>query len=125
MYALWLLEQNVEVLGVDISPNAIQTVKERGMEETMVTDMFDLDFENGAFRSVLCTGTQIGSIGSVDGIREFLTDLAQFTDSDGVLVLDSNDLIRTRRRPARGRTPTTATTATSKATPQFEPRPVR
>lgn len=91
MYALWLQDQGRDVVGVDISPNAIRTAEERGLKETIVADMFDLDLDNGAFRSALCTGTQIGSIGSIDGIREFLSDVARFTDEDGVLVLDSNN----------------------------------
>lgn len=89
--ALWLQEQGREVVGIDVSPAAVQVARERGVDDARTMDMFDLQFPPDRFRSVLCKGTQLGLAGSFAGVRQFLSDLAVVTDSEGVAVVDNYD----------------------------------
>lgn len=89
-YSLWLQDEGADVLAVDISSRALQAARDRGVENVQVENIFDMSFDRNRFGSVLCTGTQIGSAGSVAGIRQFLSDLATITDEDGCAIVDSN-----------------------------------
>lgn len=89
--ALWLQEHGHEVVGIDVSPGAVQAASERGLDDARVMDMFDLEFQSNRFRSVLCKGTQLGLAGSLAGVRQFLSDLAVVTDDEGQAVVDNYD----------------------------------
>jgi SAM-dependent methyltransferase len=86
---LYLQDRGVEVLATDVSPGAVQTARERGVENAVVADMFDLPFPRDRFRSVTALGTQLGLAGSLTGVREWLGDAARITDSEGTLIIDS------------------------------------
>ncbi|WP_440988469.1 class I SAM-dependent methyltransferase [Haloarchaeobius baliensis] len=84
-------DRGSEVLGVDVSPGAVQAARERGCESVAVADMFDLPFERDRFRSVLLNGTQIGLAHSVAGVRSLLSDLAHITDEAATAQVDNYD----------------------------------
>jgi SAM-dependent methyltransferase len=87
--ALYLQDRGVEVLATDVSPGAVETARERGVENAIVADMFALPFSRDRFRSVTAIGTQLGLAGSLAGVREWLGDAARITDSRGTLIVDS------------------------------------
>lgn len=89
-YSLWLQDEGADVLAVDISSRSLQAAKDRGVENVQVENIFDMSFDTDRFGSVLCTGTQIGSAGSVAGIQQFLSNLATITEEDGCAIVDSN-----------------------------------
>ncbi|WP_435155907.1 class I SAM-dependent methyltransferase [Haladaptatus sp. DFWS20] len=89
-YAEFLQERG-EVVAIDVSPGAVETARERGIEDARVMDMFALDFPQDRFRTALVNGTQIGLTQSLAGARDFLSDLARITDEDGVAVVDNYD----------------------------------
>lgn len=84
-------DRGTEVLGVDVSPGAVQAARERGVESVAVADMFDLPFRRDQFRSVLLNGTQVGLAHSVAGVRSLLSDLAHITDSEATAQVDNYD----------------------------------
>lgn len=84
-------DRGTEVLGVDVSPGAIEAARERGCEDVAVADMFDLPFERDRFRSVLLNGTQVGLAHSMAGVRSLLSDLAHITDDDATAQVDNYD----------------------------------
>ncbi|PSQ54406.1 SAM-dependent methyltransferase [Halobacteriales archaeon SW_12_67_38] len=57
------------------------------VSEHLVREAFDRD----RFRSALVFGTQIGLTGSMQGLREFLGDLAHVTTPDGTALLHGYD----------------------------------
>ncbi|WP_266079350.1 class I SAM-dependent methyltransferase [Haladaptatus caseinilyticus] len=89
-YTEYLQEQG-EVVGIDVSPGAIEAARERGIENVRVMDMFELEFPRNRFQSALVNGTQIGLAQSLAGARDFLTDVARITADDGVTVVDNYD----------------------------------
>lgn len=84
-------DRGTEVLGVDVSPGAVQAARERGVEHVAVGDMFALPFERDRFRSVLLNGTQVGLAQSVAGVRSLLSDLAYVTDGEATAQVDNYD----------------------------------
>jgi SAM-dependent methyltransferase len=90
----WLEARGRDVVAIDVSPHAVRTARERGLEDVRVMDMFDLEFPVGRFRSVLAKGTQLGLAGSLPGVRTVLSDLAVVTEEAGVAIVDSYDPAR-------------------------------
>jgi len=93
-HLLWWADRGVEAVGVDVSPNAVRTAWERGLEDVFVADMFDLPVATDAFGAVHAVGTQIGLGRSLAGIRELLAEFARVTRADAVAVVDNYDPTR-------------------------------
>ncbi|MCU4972237.1 class I SAM-dependent methyltransferase [Halobacteria archaeon AArc-m2/3/4] len=90
-HALWLQDRGLAVTGIDVSPNAVEAARERGLEDARVMDMFETDFERDRFHVVYALGTQIGLAGSFAGLRDLLAEFARITDEDGVAVVHNYD----------------------------------
>lgn len=94
-----------ETVAIEITPELVETMADRGVETPVHGDMFALEetvtaAESGgsggsdafgAFESAIAIGTQVGLAGSVDGLRSFLGDLASVTTPNATLVLDGYD----------------------------------
>ncbi len=91
-HALYLQERT-ETVAIEPSEHLVTTMRDRGVADARRGDMFDLSqgFDRDRFRSAFAIGTQVGLAGSMDGLREFLSDLAHVTDPDGRAVLDCYD----------------------------------
>lgn len=86
-----------ETVAIDVSEQLIETMRGRGVADARYGDLFSLReaFEEDRFQSVLSYGTQMGLVGSVQGLRRFLGDLAHITRSTGTAVIDCYDPDRT------------------------------
>lgn len=86
-------QERFETVAIEVSAALVDTMCDRGVEDARRVDMFALreSFDRDRFRSVLCVGTQAGLAGSVQGLREFLADLAFVTTPGGSAVLDCYD----------------------------------
>lgn len=91
-HALYFQEQ-FETVAVEVSDALVETMRERGVDDARLGDMFDLpaQFERDRFGSALAIGTQMCLAGSLDGLREFLADLAHVTTPDATAVVHSYD----------------------------------
>lgn len=91
-HALYFQKQ-FETVAVEVSDNLVETMRERGVADARRGDMFELrgQFEDDRFRSALAIGTQVCLAGSMEGLREFLADLAAVTTDDATAVLHSYD----------------------------------
>lgn len=90
--ALYFQEQFETVAG-EVGEPLIEVMRERGVDNVCYADMFALreSFECDRFESALVLGTHTSLVGSLDGLRRFLNDLAFVTTADGTVVLDSCD----------------------------------
>lgn len=86
-------QERFETVAIDVSDHLLETMRERGVRDARRGDMFALReaFEWDRFRSVLAYGTQMGLVGSMQGLRRFLGDLAHITKSGGTAVVDCYD----------------------------------
>lgn len=89
-HLLWLADRGSRAVGVDASPGAVRTARERGCK-AVVGDMFSLPVSANAVGSVLAMGTQLGLGGSFAGIRDLLGEFARVTAPDGCAVVDNYD----------------------------------
>lgn len=82
-----------ETVAIEISEHLVETMRDRGVEDARRVDMFSLRdaFDRDRFQSALVFGTQVGLVGSMDGLREFLSDLAFVTRPDATAVLHCYD----------------------------------
>ncbi|AQL41225.1 SAM-dependent methyltransferase [Halorientalis sp. IM1011] len=90
--ALYFQDQ-FETVAIDVDPDLVTLVDERGVADARQGDMFALReaFDRDRFRSVLCIGTQLGLASSMHGLRSLLGDLAHVTTADGTAVVDGYD----------------------------------
>lgn len=89
-HALYFQDQ-FETVAIDTSEHLVETMRDRGVTDARRASMFSLrdEFERERFRSALAIGTQVGLAGSMQGLRQFLGDLAFVTMPDATAVLDS------------------------------------
>jgi SAM-dependent methyltransferase len=86
-------QEKFETVAIEVSDALIETMRERGVADARRDDMFALrdQFERDRFQSALTIGTQLCLAGSMDGLREFLADLAHVTVPDATAVVHSYD----------------------------------
>lgn len=91
-HALYFQEQ-FETVAIETREALVETMRERGVTGPRCADMFELrdEFERDRFASALAVGTQVGLSGSMQGLRQFLGDLAYVTTPDATAVLDGFD----------------------------------
>jgi SAM-dependent methyltransferase len=85
--------EQVETVAVDVSERLVRVMRERGVRDARVVDMFSLReaFDRDRFGSALVVGTQLGLAASMQGLRRWLGDLAFVTDAEATAVVDSYD----------------------------------
>ena len=86
-------QERFETVAIEVSEHLVATMDERGVRDARHIDMFALReaFDRDRFRPALVFGTQIGLTGSMQGLREFLGDLAHVTTPDGTALLHGYD----------------------------------
>ena len=91
-HALYFQEQ-FETVAIEHSELLVEVLRERGVEDARTADMFALPdaFERDRFTSALAIGTQMSLSRSMQGLHEFLGDLAYVTGPDGTAVIDGFD----------------------------------
>ncbi|ESP88545.1 class I SAM-dependent methyltransferase [Candidatus Halobonum tyrrellensis] len=82
-----------ETVALEVSAHLVETMRDRGVENAVRGDMFDLPatFGRDRFAAAYAHGTQLGLVRSRTHLREFLGDLAFVTSDDAVAVLDNYD----------------------------------
>jgi len=82
-------QKQLETVAIEVSKHLVETMRDRGVDDARLADMFSLreHFERARFRSAFALGTQVQLVGSMQGLRQFLGDLAFVTTHDGTVVL--------------------------------------
>ena len=84
-------ERNLEILALDISPNAIKTCELRGVKNTKIQDVMTL--ENEKFDTILLLMNGPGMCGRLKNISKFLQKLKSLLLPNGQILVDSSDII--------------------------------
>jgi SAM-dependent methyltransferase len=93
--SLYLKEQGLDVVGIDISPGAVEVAKSRGMENVHLMNAETLEFSEDTFDTVLLLGNNFGILGEVQRIVAMLRSLSMITTRDAVILAASFDPIVT------------------------------
>ncbi|SHF68512.1 Methyltransferase domain-containing protein [Flavobacterium fluvii] len=84
-------DRNLEVTSIDISPNAIQTCKLRGLKNVKVQNILTL--ENEKFDTILLLMNGTGIFGTLKDTPLFLQKLKSLLNPGGQILIDSSDII--------------------------------
>jgi SAM-dependent methyltransferase len=84
-------ERNLEVTAIDISPNAVQACRLRGVTKVYVQDIMTL--ENEKFDTILLLMNGTGIFGTLKKTPAFLQKLKSVLKPNGQILIDSSDII--------------------------------
>lgn len=90
-HALYLKEKSFEVLPIDISENAIETCRLRGLENAEVLDILEL--KDQKFDTILLLMNGTGIFGKLNKVAQYLNHLKDLLNEGGQILIDSSDLI--------------------------------
>lgn len=92
-HALYLQnERKLEVKAIDISKNAIEACKLRGLKNVEVVNVLDLDASE-KFDTILLLMNGTGIFGKLNQISTYLQKLKSLLNEDGQILIDSSDII--------------------------------
>jgi len=94
-HCLWLQEREYEVVGIDLSPLAVEVSRMRGVRDCRVMDMRSLDFPEGSFDTVLMMGANLGIAGDIPKIQGVLADIDRVTAPEAIIIGSTRDPLRT------------------------------
>lgn len=96
-HALYLQEQGHKVTALDLSPGAEKVQKERGVQKTICADIHNADthaaLAQTQFDTLLLLMNGIGLAGTLAGLTDLLEKAKSWLKPDGIILLDSSDLI--------------------------------
>jgi SAM-dependent methyltransferase len=95
-HALYLQQNELEVLGVDVSPLAIAVAKERGLREAEVLSIDELSAGLGAFDTIVMLGNNFGLFASAAKTRRLLRRFRTFTRLGSTLIAESLNVYETK-----------------------------
>lgn len=92
-HSLWLKENGLEVYSIDVSQGAVKTMKQYGLSNVYLQDLFTFQTEE-KFDTVLILMNGIGIAGTLDRLPMFIKKCTSFLSEKGQLIADSTDLER-------------------------------
>lgn len=91
-HSLILRDRGLTVTSIDICPQAVDVMVQRGVREARVADVFT--YGGGPFDTLLLLGHGIGVVEDLDGLGRFLEHARTLVHGDGQILLDSVDVTR-------------------------------
>jgi SAM-dependent methyltransferase len=85
-------ERKLDVTAIDISKNAIETCKLRGLNKVKVANIIDLDSEN-RFDTIVLLMNGTGIFGTLKESKKYLLKLKSLLNENGQILIDSSDII--------------------------------
>lgn len=90
-HSLYLLnERKLEVTSIDISANAIQACRLRGLANAKVQDVMQVE---GKFDTILLLMNGTGIFGRLKNVSDYLQKLKSLLKENGQILIDSSDII--------------------------------
>lgn len=89
-HSLELQNMGLEPIALDISKEACEIMKERGVKNVMCSEFYELQEEN--FDTILLMGRAIGFVEDLAGMSKFLNHCENLLNSNGIILLDSLDV---------------------------------
>lgn len=90
-HALALQAMGKEVTAIDISELSVEVMRERGVEDARVVDLYDERFVE-RYDTILLLMNGSGIIGNLEGMERFFLRMKQLLKPGGCIYMDSSDL---------------------------------
>lgn len=88
-HSLPLQARGIDVTSIDISPLAVETMRQRGVRRAMEQDFYDV---RGQYDTILMLMNGIGIVGILDCLPRFFDKLDRILAPGGQLLCDSSDI---------------------------------
>jgi len=89
-HALELQRRGLEVTAIDVAPEAVEVMRERGIDDARCGDFAALNRER--FDTILLLMHGIGLVGNLDGLARFFGETQNHLEENGRIIFDSADL---------------------------------
>jgi SAM-dependent methyltransferase len=93
IHSLVLQSRGLQVTAIDIDPNAVSIMIDRGVKDARCVDA--MKFEDGPFDTLLMLGHGIGITGDIKGFNNFLDHASGLIEDNGQLIINSVDVRQT------------------------------
>lgn len=90
-HSLALQAKGMQVTAIDISPNSVEVMRQRGVKVALESDLYDECFM-GQYDTVLMLMNGSGIIGRLEGMPKFFHRMKQLLTPEGFILMDSSDL---------------------------------
>ncbi|HIE26453.1 TPA: class I SAM-dependent methyltransferase [Candidatus Poribacteria bacterium] len=90
-HALYLQSIGIDVVGLDISPLAVQVCKERGLKKCVAASALNLPFKNGTFDTIIMMGNNFGIAGTSPKTQRMLMNFRKLLSGKGTVIAHSID----------------------------------
>lgn len=90
-HSIWLKENGLAVVSLDISPLSCETMRQRGLTEVICGDIYSL--EGLKFDTILLLMNGAGVAQTIAGLPVLLNHLKQLLNTGGRILADSSDLL--------------------------------
>jgi SAM-dependent methyltransferase len=94
-HCLYLQEQGHEVVGIDLSPLAVEVCRERGVRDARLLNITQIDSRLGTFDTILMMGNNFGLVGNIRRARWLLRKFKAITTPDARILGTSRDPYKT------------------------------
>lgn len=110
LHALELQRRGHEVVAIDIAPQCVEIMRDRGVKDARAADLYS--FEAGRFETIACLCNGLDKVGRLEDLPRFLDRMKSLLAPGGQLLADSFDvraeakpeqLLKLQRRTAAGR----------------------
>lgn len=91
IHSLALQNLNLDVEAIDVSPGAIEVMKQRGINNSNLQDFYTIT--NIKYDTLLMLMNGFGIMGKVDKIDHFFRKADELLNPNGQIIVDSSDLI--------------------------------
>jgi len=90
LHSLFLQDKGLSVCAIDILPEAVQIMRDKGVVDVRQADI--LSFKNEKFDTVLMMGHGIGVVEDINGLIQFLNRVIGLLNRNGQVLLTSLDV---------------------------------
>lgn len=94
-HALYLQEKGFDVLGIDVSPLAVEACKRRGLANARALSVTQVSPKLGQFDTLLMLGNNFGLFGSAVRARRLLRKFQRITSARARIIAESRDPYQT------------------------------
>ncbi len=96
IHSLYLQDKGFDVCAMDVSPEACEVMKKRGVKNVHCCSFMDL--EAGTFDTLLILGRSICIVETLDGLNDFLKRSCRMVKPGSQIILNSVDVTATPTR---------------------------
>jgi len=89
-HTLELQHRGIEVTAIDVAPETVEIMRERGVTDARCGDFAAVSGER--FDTILLLMHGIGLVGTLDGLTSFFDQARNYLEEDGQIIFDSADL---------------------------------